>query len=244
MSTVARQVEPELLDHLSPTDPLAVASRRDLRRVHRAMRSLTILKHAISCVRTFKAPRTILELGAGDGSLMLRLANTMRTRWDGRVHLTLLDRQNLLTPAARLAFERLGWQVTVLCTDALKWARSPSAQRYDLCVTTLFLHHFDNSDLAGLLAGVAANAHAFVACEPHRSRLASIGSQLVPLLGANQVTRADSVKSVAAGFRARELTDLWLGLSGDWRLAEYDAWPFTHCFRAERTTCAIRTYAR
>lgn len=244
VNTAARHVEPELLDHLSPSDPLAVASRRDLRRVHRAMRSLAILKRAISCVRSSLAPRTILELGAGDGSLMLRLARTMRTHWNGRVHLTLLDRHNLLSPAAYDAFERLDWRVTVLCTDALEWARLPSAHRYDLCVTTLFLHHFDNTELTGLLTGVAAKVDAFVACEPHRSRLAAIGSQLVALLGASQVTRADSVKSVAAGFRARELTDHWSGVAGEWRLAEYDAWPFTHCFRAERVSCAVRTYAR
>ena len=128
----------------------------------------------------------------------------------------------------------LNWRVTVMCMDALEWAQSPLSQRYDLCVTTLFLHHFERNELVRLLAGIATQADAFIACEPRRSGIARMGSRLIGLLGANEVTREDSVKSVAAGFKDLELTELWSKLPGDWRIAEYSAWPFTHCFRATR----------
>src|SRR3954469_16731047 len=39
-----RRVEPETLDHLPETDPQAVRSRRDLRRVNRVMGNLRILQ--------------------------------------------------------------------------------------------------------------------------------------------------------------------------------------------------------
>jgi hypothetical protein len=229
----ARFVEPERLDNLASDDPLAVASRRDLRRVHRAMRTLTILRNAISRTNAASPPRRILELGAGDGSLLLRLARTMRSQWS-HVELTLLDRQNLLSDSARRSFAELNWDVTVMCTDALEWAQSRLTQRYDLCITTLFLHHFESGDLGRLLAGVATRTDAFVACEPRRSRIARSGSRLIGLLGANEVTREDGVKSVAAGFNDLELTQLWSKVPGDWRTGEYGAWPFTHCFWAAR----------
>lgn len=229
-----RSVTRELLDTLAPDDPRAIASRRDLRRVHRAMRTLAILKDAVLSFGMQTAPRRILELGAGDGSMLLRLAQVMQPYW-GAVDLTLLDQQNLLSASARRAFVELNWHVTILCMDALEWARSPPLQRYDLCVTTLFVHHFEGADLQRLLAGIATQADAFIACEPRRSGIALMGSRLIGLLGTNAVTREDSLKSVAAGFKDLELTELWSKLPGDWRVAEYSAWPFTHCFRAIRT---------
>jgi hypothetical protein len=228
-----RIVEPERLDDLAPDDPLAIDSRRDLRRVHRAMRSLAILKNAVSRLSGARQPRRILELGAGDGSLLLRLARAMRSQW-GKMEVTLLDRQNILSPSVRQGFLDLNWHVTVMCMDALEWAQSPSAQHYDLCVTTLFLHHFESPALARLLLGIATQADALIACEPRRNRIARLGSRLIGLLGANAVTREDGMKSVAAGFNDRELTELWSQVPGDWRTNEYGAWPFTHCFWAAR----------
>jgi hypothetical protein len=236
----ARIVASERLDNLASDDPLAIRSRRDLRRVHRAMRSLAILKGAISRLNAATAPRRILELGAGDGSLLLRLARTMRPQW-GDLELTLLDRQNLLSVSAQQIFVELNWHVTVMCMDALEWAKSPPTQHYDLCITTLFLHHFDCAELRRLLAGVATRADAFIACEPRRSLIARLGSRLIGLLGANEVTREDSIKSVAAGFNDQELTGLWSKVPGDWRTGEYGAWPFTHCFWAARTMVQAAT---
>ena len=80
-ATGERLVTPELLDTLAPDDPLAIASRRDLRRVHHAMRTLAILKDAVLSLGRQTPPRRILELGAGDGSMLLRLAREI-----GRAH--------------------------------------------------------------------------------------------------------------------------------------------------------------
>jgi hypothetical protein len=56
----------------------------------------------------------------------------------------------------------------------------------------------------------------------------------VGLIGANDVTCTDAVKSVAAGFRDDELTHLWPTPRALWSLHEFRAWPFTHCFTAAR----------
>jgi SAM-dependent methyltransferase len=226
-------VTPERLDDLPPDDPLAIRSRRDLQRVHRAMGSVSILRRAVLKLALSTAPKRILELGAGDGTLLLRFARAVRPRWTG-VELTLLDQQDLISGAVREAYRQLDWRVNVLQADALEWARSPPTQRYDLCVTTLFLHHFESENLRVLLAGVAAHTDHFAACEPRRSWVAQFGSRFIGLLGTNEVTREDGIKSVDAGFTDSELTGVWSTLGGDWRLSEYQAWPFTHCFLAAR----------
>jgi hypothetical protein len=230
-----RQVLPERLDVMPADDPVARRSRRDLQRVHLVMRSLTILRGAIGTLSRTRQPRSILELGAGDGSLMLRFA--LRSSWRG-VQVTFLDRQDLIGPEIRGQLESLGWDVRVLSMDALDWAHASCDAQYDLCITTLFLHHFQSPALEQLLGAVAGRCGAFVACEPRRNSVAWLGSHLLGLLGANEVTREDGVTSVVAGFAGHELSALWPPSAARWRLREYFAWPFTHCLVADRDSGA------
>lgn len=242
MNALPRRVTPELLDDLDPEDPRARRSRHDLRRVHRAMRSVAILRRVIAGLGPASPPRSVLELGAGDGTLLLRLAQTLRPAWTG-VQLTLLDRHDLISDATRAAYGRLGWTVGVLQQDVLDWIRKAEPRRYDLCVANLFLHHFKEADLTTLLLGSALRSDAFIACEPRRDRFGGLGSRLIGLLGANAVTREDAVKSVAAGFRGEELSRIWAAAPGRWKVAEYRALPFTHCFTAVRKSTALGTAA-
>jgi SAM-dependent methyltransferase len=245
MDATSRNVMPERLDHLDSQDPLARRSRRDLRRVHIAMGSVSILRRMLSGLGLTAQPRRIIELGAGDGTLMLRLARALRPRWIG-VELTLLDRQDLVAAETREAYLELGWTLTVLRADALSWARASAKERYDLCVAVLFLHHFDSTDLNILLAGAGARTHAFIGCEPRRNALSRLGSACVGLIGANEVTREDAIKSVAAGFLGGELSAAWTHVEGEWITNEHRSLPFSHCFTALRadTRLASDDHAR
>ena len=117
-------------------------------------------------------------------------------------------------------------------------SRDGAERRWDLVATALFLHHFEGEALATVLRAVAARADACFAFEPHRGRLALLGSHLVGALGANAVTRTDAVLSVHAGFRERELSLAWPGTAQAWRLDERTAGPFGHAFRARRHASA------
>lgn len=233
-----RRVLPEVLDSLDADDARGRRSRRDLERVHVVMRSVTILRRLVAQLQLATVPRRIIELGAGDGTLLLRFARAQQPRWRD-LELTLLDRVDLVSKSTRSGYEELGWRVTVERTDALAWAAAPRSFKFDLCVANLFLHHFDGPALTGLLAGVAASSQAFVACEPRRSAVAALGSRLMVLLGANDVTRQDAVTSVAAGFTGSEVSAAWPVSSSDWRLSEYAAPPFTHCFGAVRNDARV-----
>src|SRR5512138_3834928 len=98
---LARVVEPEYLDTLSPTNPEAVRSRRDLQRVNWFMGSARLLTRAL---KSFQ-PRRIVELGAGDGSLLLELARGVSPSWS-ETELLLLDRHALVKPAALQQFSK------------------------------------------------------------------------------------------------------------------------------------------
>jgi Methyltransferase domain len=233
-----RCVRPEVLDGLAPGDPKAQQSRRDLQRVHRAMRTVSALNHALSRLRLAAQPKIILELGAGDGSLLLRLATAVRPRLTG-VKLTLLDRQDIVNSGTVESYCRHGWEVTTVCEDALIWARQSAHQRYDLTVATLFLHHFKDSELRELLRGVVSQSRAFIAIEPRREMLAKVGSRLIGLLGTNAVTREDAVKSVDAGFTGGEITAAWPATDSTWWTQEFRVLPFSHGFIAAQNDVRI-----
>lgn len=234
----ARVVEPELLDALPPDDPRAQRSRRDLRRIHRAMATRTLLARALRRALPAATAPTLMELGCGDGSLLASLAPRLPWR---QAQLRLVDRAPAVELRTLARFDAAGWQAQVQAADVFDALDAldggeptgDGGARCDAVVATLFLHHFDDDALTRLLARVAARAQALVAIEPRRSAVALAGSRLVGLLGANAVTRADAVTSVRAGFRDRELSARWPAGSG-WQLHEAPAGPFSHLFIATR----------
>jgi len=234
-----RRVQAELLDGLAATDPAAEHSRRDLQRLHRFMGTRARL------VRTLRqlepAPRTplrVLELGAGDGSLLLSVARELAPVWPP-VELTLLDRLALVNDATVAEYARYGWTARSSVMDVLDWAQAATGppadatSRWHVVIANLFLHHFDRAELTRVLGAIAASTDELIACEPRRGWRALAGSHLVGVLGANAVTRADAVLSVQAGFRENELSALWPKTAG-WSLQEEASGAFSHCFRATR----------
>ena len=236
--TIPRVVGTETLDHLAADDPVARRSRRDLVRVHRAMATRSIVIRgwqALVSPERARAPLKILEIGAGDGTLLLGVARSLAPAWP-QVQLTLLDRQDIVSAETLASFSDHGWSAKVEVADALEWAAQAAgvAPRWDLITTTLVLHHVEGRQLDSLLAGVASSANRFFACEPRRAWLALAGSHLVGAIGANAVTREDAVLSVHAGFRASEITARWPRGDMDWQCGEFAAGLFSHCFSARR----------
>lgn len=240
---LSRVVSREVLDDLDEDDPQAMQSRRDLQRVHGVMGTRFLLVRALqdmTRLRRTQAPLRILELGAGDGSLMLGVAQSLTPKW-ARVELTLLDAQALITPKTLAQYAAIGWTATSCVQDVFEWADSPPgadhhgnpSAPWDLIVANLFLHHFEGPQLIGLLRTIADRSNQFLAYEPRRAWLPLVGSHLIGALGTNAVTRNDAVLSVHAGFRGNELSALWPDVGDKWAVQEYAAGLFCHCFRAE-----------
>ena len=227
-----RAVEPELLDELAADDPRAIWSRRDLQRVNALMGNAGITARALEVAFAGGAPRTIVDLGAGDGKPLLRLAKRMRPHWKS-VRAVLVDRKRLLTARAQAEFAAIGWTVECAEMDVFEWLGRPRPENSDLTIASLFLHHCEDDDLRKLLALAAHQTAVFLACEPRRATFTFCAASLLGFVGCNSVTRHDARVSVRAGFAGGELSALWPA-GEEWRLTERPAGLFSHCFVAQR----------
>lgn len=233
--TLPRRLGVETLDHLAEDDPRAIRSRGDLRRINWLMGSGRIIARALLQAAPGAGPRSIIELGAGDGRLMLSVARRLAPRWPA-VKLTLLDRQDVVDAPTLRAFAELGWRAEVMRCDVKEWISAAPRQRWDIAVANLFIHHFAIDEITALFHALEKNTDLFVACEPRRAYLPLAGSYLVGLMGANDVTRRDAVLSVQAGFCGQELSALWPQQNDAWRLTERPAGFFSHCLVAVRAS--------
>ena len=226
-----RVIEPELLDELSPDDPRARWSRCDLRRINTWMRNHRIMANALQSAVNGYRPQRIVDLGAGDGHLMLRVARRTAPRWQN-VNVTLLDRQEVTDTRTLTSFRSMGWRVETVEMDLFDWVSK--AGELDVVVANLFLHHFEDSRLVELFRVLANHARVFVAIEPRRAPWPLFCCHLLWAIGCNSVTRHDAAISVRAGFSNNELSRLWPG-DKDWQLRERRTGFFSHLFAARRT---------
>jgi SAM-dependent methyltransferase len=225
-----RRLEPELLDQLPADDPRAMRSRRDLERVNAWMNNASRMAGALVKHAGSEPPRTIVDLGSGDGQFALRVAQRLAPRWPN-VTIILLDQQNIVSAATREAFAALKWQVEPTSADVFDFlARAP---KVDAITANLFLHHFTDEPLARLLTRAAELTRLFVTCEPRRAKIVVEASRLLWVVGCNDVSVHDAIVSARAGFTGQELSALWP--KGPWDLHEQTAGLFTHCFVARRT---------
>lgn len=234
VDSMPRRVQGELLDELPGNDPRAVRSRRDLQRINGLMGSAGTLLRALDGFAG-APPTQLVELGSGDGRLLLQLARARCRSWPG-VQVSLVDRQPCVSAETLAEFHALGWPAKVLALDVLEWLGQEQTAPVDVVLANLFVHHFDGELLQHLLAGIARRGRSFVCNEPRRSPTALMASHLLGLIGCNAITRHDAVLSVHAGFRGDELSALWPGAAdGGWRLHECAAGRFSHLLVARRS---------
>jgi hypothetical protein len=228
-----RRLSRELLDDLPAEDPRAIRGRKDLRRLNALMRHAEMLTSALcSLSERESGQRQIVELGAGDGTLMLRVAEKLGFGWSGTT-ITLLDQRSVVQTETERSFRSLGWQVRSETAEVFDWLQRTASSRCEVVVCNLFLHHFSNHGLRKLLGFVAQRSRAIIALEPRRGRVPLFFSRFVGLIGCDGVTRHDAVASVRAGFAAQDLSTLWPEPQY-WKIEERCARHTTHLFIARR----------
>jgi len=228
-----RTIEPEWLDGLPSNHPDAAASRKDLERINRIMGNCRAIAKAFHQAQTLPAMPALVEIGAGDGTLLLRLVQKLALPPNTKV--ILVDQSMVVSHATRQDYARIGCDLETVTADVLDWLTQATLPETSCVVANLFLHHFAEPQLRQILMRAASKCALFIACEPRRSRLALVGSHLIGLIGCNNVTRHDAVISVHAGFTGKELSALW-PREPSWSLTEHSAPPFSHCFTARKTS--------
>lgn len=228
----ARRLSPEILDFLPSCDPSALASRRDLQRLH------PILGQSRLWLRWFqkrypdRPPASLVDLGCGDGHLLTTLLTKAFPNGGHGSRLFFVDRQPSIPDSTLELLRRQNWLPTVIPSDLHEWIRS--APPAELILTNLFLHHLTNPELRDLFKKISNLSPMFAAAEPIRGFTGTIASRLLGFLGFHSVTLHDARVSVQAGFRDHELSGLWPNPSG-WSLTEHRVGLFTHFFCAEKS---------
>ncbi|WP_200275783.1 hypothetical protein [Haloferula rosea] len=195
-----RVLEPEILDELDPSDPEAVASRRDLRCINFLMgNERWILRQLRS--RPGKAAEGIVEWGAGSGDLLRKLGRHGPARG--------VD----LVPRPEGLADEVGWRQGDVFDESADGG---------VLVANLFLHHFDQEGLRQL-GRIAQGFSVLCFVEPlRRPGALTMGRGMLPFV--NRVTKHDMIVSIRAGFVPGELKEL-LGLDPAlWEVSERCSW--------------------
>jgi hypothetical protein len=177
-----RKLTPELLDYLPHDDLGAMRSRSDLRRINRFMGNESWITSVMP-----KRANHITEIGAGDGQLILKIAQQRP-----EVEITAYD----LAPRPARIPHSVKW------IEGDIFLQEPPSHGGTL-IANLFLHHFTDTQLE-TLGGWIRNFQTVIINEPLRSRLPMLlGKIAAPFV--HPITRHDMRVSIEAGFAPGEL---------------------------------------
>ena len=177
-----RKLTPELLDHLPHDDLGAMRSRSDLRRINRFMGNESWITSVMP-----KRANHITEIGAGDGQLILKIAQQRP-----EAEITAYD----LAPRPAHLPHSVKW------IEGDLFSQEPPSHGGTL-IANLFLHHFTDTQLE-TLGGWIRNFQTVIINEPLRSRLPMLlGKIAAPFV--HPITRHDMRVSIEAGFAPGEL---------------------------------------
>jgi hypothetical protein len=199
-----RTVQPELLDGLREDDPAALRNRRDLRRLNAVMGNHRWLSRQL--LAELRPGDRVLELGAGDGLLLRRMAGIATVPG---VRFAGLDRasrpQDLPAEVGWIRGDVLEFEAWRECT---------------VIVVNLLLHQFEDAHLQLLGARLRSGPRVLLVNETVRGRWHLFMARVAFLLGMGPVSRHDAVVSVRAGFRPGELGPLLGCAGGSWDTVE------------------------
>ncbi len=200
-----RVVEPEFVDQLPPDHPDVVRSRIDLKVINFLMGNERWIARQVREFPEVRA-RGVLEIGAGEGTLLERL---------GKAH------PGIPLTACDLA-PRPGWLPEEIAWDQRDVFECLAESSGGILAANLFLHHFEEPELRRF-GPLMRNFEVICINEPFRTAQTIMDARvMLPFVG--RATKHDMVVSIRAGFVPGELPAL-LGLDAtDWRFREETSW--------------------
>lgn len=196
-----RSIQPELLDVLPQDHPDAIRAREQMLLVNAVMGNHRWIERTIR--RHGQRDWDMTELGAGDGTLSLRLLRAGLCREEALHAMDLASRPRHWPAAAE-------WTCGNVLHHPLPETR--------VVIANLFLHHLTNDQLAVLGSRLSSRTRLIVAVDPARLWIHRFTGRLFSeLVGLNRVHRHDMRVSIRAGFRGDELRQA-LDLGKEWEV--------------------------
>ena len=211
-----RQLEPEVMDQPGLDPQVHRQALAGLARLNGLSRSAGLLwPHVAIQARQLGRPVRVLDLASGGGDVAIALAR--RARKAGvQVHIDGHDLSTLAVEHATMAAQREGFaQLRFTVRDVL---RQSAEQRYDVVMSSLFLHHLTEGDALLLLRRMAEASTSLVLLNDLRRT--RFGKPLVwlasRLVTRSRVVHVDGPLSAQAAFTVGELAAMaqQAGLAG------------------------------
>lgn len=148
----------------------------------------------------------IVDLGCGDGELLRQCALWSRKN-KFKVELIGIDANPHILKEAKTRskmYPEIKYRVLNIFSEEIK------TLDVDICLCTLFLHHFKNQDIIKILNTLLAQSRiGLVVNDLHRSKLAfQLFKAFSAIFIRTKTARHDGLVSVARGFRKKDLEDL------------------------------------
>ena len=200
------------MDDMSITDHRLHEALRDLRWTNRLLGGYASTRRVLAPIMAGNARLRVLDIGTGGGDSLIDLIHVGHSQ-GCRVEAVGVDLNPGAVDFARRYLDRnlsarMRRRVTVETGDALDLSYGDDS--FDIALSSLFLHHFDEEQSAHVVREMArVSSQGVVINDLHRHPLAYLGVwALSRLLPASDMYRHDAPLSVRRGFRREELQSI------------------------------------
>ncbi|MGB6268842.1 MAG: methyltransferase domain-containing protein [Olleya sp.] len=208
VSTKYRSEEEEIMDDLDYNGPILHDALDKLAKINQWLGGniVTIngLKQALKN-HPKNTPITIIDLGCGGGDILREVSRFGKNQGYSFSLIGIDANPNTIKYASKLSqnYDNINFKTIDIFSaefDALK---------YDLVLTTLFLHHFKEAQLVSFLKPVLKKAKlGIVVNDLHRHKLAYYLFKLLSTTIKNKTIVEDGLTSVLRGFKRKELENI------------------------------------
>jgi 2-polyprenyl-3-methyl-5-hydroxy-6-metoxy-1,4-benzoquinol methylase len=204
-----RSSEPEIMDDLECQGPVVEQTLRELDTINRLLGGNVVTLDGIERLLEGKGANkkvTVADIGCGSGDMATRIVSWSRTKrldllvtgFDANPNIIRFARENCKS------VERVSFEVMNVLSEEY------SARRFDIVVATLFMHHFSQRQLVGLVRSIKRQSRiGFVINDIHRHIIAYHAIRILTLLfSRSSMVKYDAPLSVRRAFKRKELEEI------------------------------------
>ncbi|OBX26676.1 methyltransferase family protein [Gelidibacter algens] len=218
VNTTYRTEAEEIMDDFSIAGPILNDALDKLAIINKLLGGNSVTLNGLKVLvknQPKNKPITIIDLGCGGGDILRAIAQYGKKEGYNFQLIGVDANKNATDYAATLStnYENISFVHVDVFSEEFK------AMRYDIVITTLFLHHFKGAVLLQLVKHLVKTANmGIVVNDLHRHRLAYYLFKLITIPVKNKMIIEDGLTSVLRGFKRKELVDLSKQLNSNHQL--------------------------